>query len=170
MADYVLERGLWLSRPRAEVFAFFADVRNLARIHPTSLRLRWLAPPPETLAAGAVVDFSMRMFGWPVRWRVLIREFDPPFRFVDVEIWGPFARWEHRHRFLERGETKGAEQAPGTWIEDRVTYRLPLGLLGRLGHAVGARRRIAQVFDHRDARLREIFSAAGAQDAPRVRQ
>ena len=37
-----------------------------------------------------------------MRWRVMVREFDPPYRFVDVQLWGPFARWEHRHRFVAR--------------------------------------------------------------------
>jgi ligand-binding SRPBCC domain-containing protein len=162
MADYVLERRVWLPRPRAEVFAFFADVRNLARVCPPWWRLRWLAPPPETLGAGAVIDFSMRMIGWPVRWRVFIREFDPPYGFVDVEILGPFARWEHRHRFLEAPEGQGAGSRVGTGIEDRVTYRLPFGSLGRLAHAVSVKRKIAQLFDYRDRRLREIFAGPPA--------
>ena len=43
---------------------------------------------------------AFALLGWPIRWRVMIREFDPPYRFVDVQLWGPFARWEHRHRFV----------------------------------------------------------------------
>jgi ligand-binding SRPBCC domain-containing protein len=87
---------------------------------------------------------------------VMVREFDPPFRFVDAQLWGPFARWEHRHRFLEEPEREGGH-APGTLVEDRVTYRLPLGPLGRAAHALGAGRRIAGLFEYRDRRLREIF-------------
>jgi len=98
----------------------------------------------------------VRMAGVSVRWRVMVREFDPPFRFVDVQLWGPFARWEHRHRFLE-----GPESDPrgplGTWMEDRVTYRLPWGSLGRVAHALGAGRRLHALFDFREVRLRERF-------------
>ena len=155
MADYVVERRLWLPRPRAEVFAFFADARNFALVNPFSARLRWLSPPPETLSAGAVIDFSVRLAGLPVRWRVFIREFDTPYRFVDVEIWGPFARWEHRHRFGEGPGPEGIAGPPGTWVEDRVTYRLPLGPLGRVAHALGVKRRIAGLFEYRDQRLGE---------------
>jgi ligand-binding SRPBCC domain-containing protein len=149
MADYILERRVWLPRPRPEVFAFFADPRNLERLHPAWARPRWLAPPPR-LAAGAILDF--RAAWLPGRWRVIIREFDPPYRFVDAQILGPFARWEHRHRFGQ-----GADGEGGTWVEDRVTYRLPLGSLGRLIHAVGAGRQVRQLFDYRDRRLRELF-------------
>lgn len=163
MADHVLERRVWLPRPRPEVFAFFADARNLALVNPPAVRLRWLAPPPQTLAAGAVIDFSIRACGVPVRWRAFIREFDPPYRFVDAQLWGPFARWEHRHRFLEEVPAEGAAAGPpGTWVEDRLTYRLPLGALGRLAHAIAVERKIAGLFDYRDRRLRELLSGVSA--------
>ena len=162
MADYVLERRLWLPRPRPEVFAFFADVRNLALVNPPSARLRWLSPPPEMLFAGAVINFSVRLAGLPVRWRVFVREFDPPYRFVDVEIWGPFARWEHRHRFGEGPAPEGIAGPAGTWVEDRVTYRLPLGPLGRVAHALGVKRQIAGLFEYRERRLGELLGAPAA--------
>ena len=164
MPDHIIERRVWLPRPRAEVFEFFVDPRNLARIHPAWARPRWITPPPAPLAAGALLDF--RAPGLPWRWRVIVREFDPPYRFVDALLWGPFPRWEHRHRFeegTERDDATGAGSAGaptplGTWVEDRVTYRLPWGVLGRLAHALGAGRRIRRLFDHRDRRLRELFT------------
>src|SRR5262245_2968481 len=153
MADHVLERRLWLPRPRPEVFAFFADPENLALVSAPSVRFRWERPPPATLTAGTVLDFSTRPAGLPLRWRVFVREFDPPHRFVDAQLWGPFARWEHRHRFVE----SSTNDVPGTWVEDRVTYRLPLGALGRLAHALGAGRSITRAFDYRERRLRELL-------------
>jgi ligand-binding SRPBCC domain-containing protein len=156
MPDYVIERRLWLARRRPEIFRFFADPKNLASVHPEWARPAWLVEPPARLDAGAVLDFSVGVAGLRVRWRVMVREFDPPFRFVDAQIRGPFARWEHRHRFLEEPWREGG--APGTWVEDRLTYRLPLGQLGRAAHALCAGRRIARLFEHRDRRLREIFA------------
>jgi hypothetical protein len=165
MADHVLERRFWLARPRSEVFDFFADPRNLPRINPPRAGFRWLAPPPDRLAAGAVLDFRVRVLAVPVRWRVLIREFDPPYRFVDAQLWGPFARWEHRHRFLE-GPGEGDGRSTGTWVDDRVTYRMPLGALGRLAHALGLGRRIARAFDCRQRLLTELLGGAARAAAP----
>jgi ligand-binding SRPBCC domain-containing protein len=161
MADHVLERRVWLPRPRPEVFQFFADPRNLSLVNPPASGLRWLTPPPSTLAAGEVIDFEIRIYGFPVRWRVFIREFDPPYRFVDAQLWGPFARWEHRHRFLEGPPER--DGGPGTWVEDRVTYRLPLGALGQLAHAIAIERKIAGLFDYRDRRLRELLGSLPAR-------
>jgi ligand-binding SRPBCC domain-containing protein len=152
MADYILERRVWLPHPRAVVFEFFADPRNLEQLHPAWARPRWLTPPPARLAAGVVLDF--RAAWLPGRWRVIVREFDAPYRFVDAQVNGPFARWEHRHRF-----TEGAEGEGGTWVEDRVTYRPPLGPLGRLAHRLGAGARVRALFEYRDRRLRELFPA-----------
>jgi len=155
MPDHILERRVWLPRPRPEVFDFFADVANLPGIQPPWARPRWLASPPPRLAAGALLDF--RVPGLPMAWRVMIREFDPPYRFVDVQLRGPFARWEHRHRFVEGPRADQPGGAPGTWVEDRVTYRFPAGAIGRLAHALGGGSRLRALFDYRDRRLRERF-------------
>src|SRR5438046_732537 len=152
MTDHVLERRFWLGRSRPEVFDFLADPRNLALVHPPSARLTWLAPPPRPLAAGSVLDFSVRTLGIPVRWRVMVREFDRPYRFVDVQLWGPFARWEHRHRFAAGSAVLAGNDDAGTWVEDRITYRLPLGPLGALAHRLGAERKIVRLFDYRERR------------------
>jgi ligand-binding SRPBCC domain-containing protein len=157
MADYIIERRLWLPRPRSDVFAFFEDPRNLGAVQPAWAQPTWLVEPPAHLEAGTLLDFAVRMAGVRVRWRVMVREFDPPFRFVDVQLWGPFARWEHRHRFLEGPFAEGRGPV-GTWMEDRVTYRLPGGALGRAAHALGVGRRLAAHFEFREARLRERFA------------
>ena len=153
MADHVLEARVWLARPRPEVFAFFADPRNLARIMEPGLHLR-LRTPCTVLSTGAVLDLSTRWLGVPLRSRLYVREYDPPYRFVDVQVRGPWARWEHRHLFLEEGG--------GTWVEDRVTYRLPLGPLGRLLHGALVHRRLRGVWAYRQQRLAELLAGEGA--------
>ena len=147
MADYILESRVWLARTRAEVFAFFADSSHLLLITPPVFRLRLVGGPPA-LSTGAVLDMRLQWLGVPIRWRAFIREWDPPYRFVDVQVRGPYARWEHRHRFLEEGD--------GTWVEDRVTYRLPFGPLGRAAHALIVRRQIAALWRYRTRRLGEL--------------
>ena len=151
MADHVLETRVWLARPRPEVFAFVADPQSLARLSPPALGLR-LIGTPGPLQAGAVLDLRARWLGVPVRWRTYIREYDPPYRFVGVQVRGPWARWEHRHRFLD-GDG-------GTWMEDRVTYRLPLGPLGRALHATLVHRQLRAAWAFRQARLVELFGGA----------
>lgn len=174
MEDFVLTRRVWLSRPRSEVFAFLADPRNLSAVNPPATALRWLVPPPAVLSPGALLDFSARAFLLRTRWRVMIREFDPPYRFVDVQLRGPFRRWEHLHRCVEGTERDVPDAGPaeadgrrgdwagpvGTWIVDRVTYGLPFGALGVAAHALVVGRQIAGAFDYRARRLRELLAVA----------
>jgi ligand-binding SRPBCC domain-containing protein len=154
MADHVLETRFWLARPRPDVFAFFADPANLVRVSPPALGVRVLTPGVK-LAAGAVVDLRVRWLGIPLRWRMYVRESDPPYRFVDVQVRGPCARWEHRHRFLDEGG--------GTWIEDRVTYRLPLGPLGVALHRAFVERQLRAAWAFRQARVTELLMGAARE-------
>jgi ligand-binding SRPBCC domain-containing protein len=147
MADYHHESRIWIARPRETVFAFFADPGNLALVTPRWLAFEIVGDAPA-MAAGAVIDYRIRWLAIPLRWRAFIREWDPPVRFVDVQVRGPYARWEHRHLFIEdRG---------GTWVEDRVTYLLPFGPLGRLAHAVLVRRQLDAIWRYRERRIAEL--------------
>jgi len=154
MADHVLESRLWLARPRPDVFAFLADPANLARVMPQAFRVRVLTPDVR-MEAGAVVDFRIAWLGLPLSWRTFVREWDPPYRFVDVQVNGPYARWEHRHRLLEQGE--------GTWVEDRVTYRLPAGLLGQAAHALLVGRQLRAAWAYRRDRLIALLAPVSAR-------
>ena len=154
MADHVFESRVWLARPRPDVFALFAEPTALERLTPPAFRLR-LVNRGVKMTAGAVLDFRLRWLGVvPLRWRAFVREWDPPFRFVDVQVRGPYARWEHRHRFLEEGG--------GTWVEDRVTYRLPAGPLGQAAHALLVKRQLRELWDYRHQQLAELVKPLSA--------
>ena len=155
MADHVLEARLWLGRPRPDVFAFFADPANLARLTPPTFGVRLLTRAP-VMAAGAVLDYRLSWYGVPIRWRAFVREFDPPYRFLDVQLRGPYARWEHRHRFLE--------EDGGTVVEDRVVYRLPLGFVGRALHAATVGRQLRAVWAYRTRQLAAVLGPVRPAD------
>jgi hypothetical protein len=158
MARHLLERSQVVPRPRAEVFAFFADAHNLERITPAFLRFRILTPPPITMRPGAVIDYRLSLFGLPFRWRTEIEAFEPGVRFVDVQRRGPYRLWRHAHGF---------EDAPGgTRVSDRVEYQLPLGPLGELAHAVAVRRQLRAIFDHRARVMADLLGVSPSAGAP----
>jgi ligand-binding SRPBCC domain-containing protein len=144
---YVLEREQRVLRPRSEVFAFFAEASNLERLTPPTLRFRILTPLPITMRAGAIIDYRLSLMGVPFRWRTVIELFEPEVRFVDMQQAGPYALWRHLHEFVE--------VPGGTLVRDRVEYRLPLGPLGHLAHALLVRRQLRRIFDYR----REVIAA-----------
>ena len=52
------------------------------------------------MRAGLEIDHRIRpLLGVPMGWRSRIEAYDPPHGFVDVQVRGPYRRWEHRHTF-----------------------------------------------------------------------
>jgi len=144
-----LVREQFFPRPRSEIFGFFADASNLASITPDFLHFTILTPMPLDVRAGAIIDYRLRLFGIPFRWRTRIEAFEPPERFVDIQARGPYRRWHHLHEFEERDG--------GTLMRDTVDYALPLGPLGAAAHALFVRRSVARIFDHRREVLARQF-------------
>jgi ligand-binding SRPBCC domain-containing protein len=142
MNDRVLVREQRLPGPPAEVFPFFADALNLERITPPWLRFRVVGPRPVEMGAGALIEYRLRLHGVPLRWLTRIDVWEPPHRFVDRQLRGPYGRWRHEHTFA--GDGRG-----GTLMRDRVDYSLPLGPAGWLADALLVRRDLRRIFDHR---------------------
>lgn len=116
-----LETEQVVSRPLARVFPFFADAKNLERITPQFLSFSIVTNGPIVMREGTVIDYRLSLHGLPFHWRTLIAAWEPPHRFVDEQLEGPYRSWSHEHRFEERGDT--------TIVRDHVRYRVPGGAL-----------------------------------------
>jgi ligand-binding SRPBCC domain-containing protein len=155
---YRLARSLFVPRPLDQVFPFFAEPRNLARITPPWLGFRIVTDGDLTMRQGLEISYRIHPLGLPQRWTSRISVWDPPQRFVDEQLRGPYRDWHHLHEFRE--------VAGGTEIRDEVTYELPFGALGRIAHRLIVRRQLESIFDHRERVVRELLGASAA--APRA--
>lgn len=142
-----------LPLPRARVFPFFADAANLDKLTPPELRLRILTPLPIAMREGALIDYRMSLFGVRFGWRTRIERWEPDACFVDVQIRGPFGRWEHTHRFHET--------AAGTRMEDRVRWSLPFAPFGEIAAPL-VRRELDRIFAYRERALRSALLGEAA--------
>lgn len=145
---YQLAASQVLPLPRERAFSFFEDPRSLCEITPDWLDFRMLdARGSAEVFEGAEFDYRIRWFGLRIAWRSRIVEYQPPDRFVDIQLIGPYRSWRHLHTFIEVPE--------GTLMRDTVTYRLPLGPIGRAVHRLGVRKQLNDIFTYRARRIDE---------------
>jgi len=149
-----LERRLVVPRPLDQVFPFFAEPRNLARITPPWLGFRIATGGDLTMRRGLEISYRIRPLGIPQRWTSRISVWDPPRRFVDEQLRGPYRKWHHLHEFLE--------VTGGTEIRDEVTYELPFGPCGRVAHRLLVRRQLESIFHYRERVVRELLGVPAA--------
>ena len=150
---HILERHQRLGLPVEQVFEFYADARNLERITPPWLGFRVMTRDEIEMRPGALIEYRLRLHGVPVRWRTRIEVWDPPRRFVDAQVRGPYTLWEHTHRFEPAGPY-------AVQMTDRVRYALPLGPLGELANRLLVRRDLERIFDYRRAAVAALLGGA----------
>jgi ligand-binding SRPBCC domain-containing protein len=148
MTVHLFSDELWLPRPLAEVFPFFADAHNLQILTPEWVNFKILTPKPIPMRAGTKIDYQIRIHGVPVRWRTDITVWEPPHRFQDTQLRGPYRQWIHTHEFVE--------QDGGTWCRDRVEYAV---WGGHMINRLFVRRDVEKIFRYRREVLQRRFPA-----------
>jgi len=149
---YLLERSQRVAVPPETAFGFFADAVNLEPMTPPWLRFEVTTPGEISMGAGALLDYRLRLHGVPIRWRTRIVSWEPPRRFVDVQLKGPYALWEHTHEFAADGD--------GCVMTDRVRYAIPFGPLGVLAQRLFVRRDLERIFDFRRDAFARLVAAS----------
>jgi ligand-binding SRPBCC domain-containing protein len=148
----VLRRTQRLDGAPEEVFPFFAAAENLDAITPPLLRFETLTPGPVPIGEGTVIQYALRLHGVPLRWTSVIQAWEPPHRFVDVQLLGPFGLWHHEHRFAPSGDG-------GTTMTDVVHHGVGWGPAGALARRLFVLRDVDAIFDHRERVIPTLLAA-----------
>lgn len=113
-----------INAPAEEVFRWHAEARALERLTPPWEPLEVLQPAPG-IRNGDRGMLRVKVGPFRVRWEFEHRDYVEGRQFRDVQIRGPFRRWDHTHRMMPEGPKSCR-------LEDRVEYELPLGFIGSL--------------------------------------
>jgi len=152
MRIHELRREQVLDGTPDALFAFFADARNLEALTPPLLRFRVITPEPIDMGAGTFIQYRLRLHGVPVGWKTLIQAWEPPHRFVDVQVSGPYALWHHTHELTPVGDAQ-------TLMRDTVRYAIGFGALGDIAHRALVRRDVEAIFDFRAREIAGLLAA-----------
>lgn len=148
---HTLRTEVRIPRSIEEVFAFFADAGNLQAITPPWIDFRIVSPMPIEMRPGALIDYRLKLRGVPIRWRTRISAFDPPRRFIDEQLKGPYRVWHHEHTFEPAADGS-------TVMRDLVTYELPRVPGRSLAHRWLVRPDLERIFAYRETRLLELLA------------
>jgi len=149
MTAHLFKSEQLMPRPVEQVFDFFKRPENLDAVTPKNLGFKILTPSPIIMQKGAVIDYTIQIYGIPMQWQTLITDYNPPCSFTDTQVKGPYKTWIHTHRFSAQGD--------GTLMVDEVEYSIAYGLIGEMARILFVKREIEKIFNHRRKIMNQVF-------------
>jgi ligand-binding SRPBCC domain-containing protein len=146
MKIFTFESKLYLPIPIDTVFPFFAEARNLELLTPPFLNFNIITPAPIVMARGTRIQYRLKLRGMPITWESEITAWEPPHRFVDEQLRGPYRLWKHQHDFRERDG--------GTDVSDHVDYAV---WGGSLVNSLLVAPDVKKIFAYRSSKLDELL-------------
>lgn len=141
----IYEKRSVIDTPAPALFAWHTRPGAFERLAPPWEHLR-VVSRHGGISDGGRLTLELRRGPIKTRWEALHRDFVEGKQFTDVQVAGPFKRWEHTHRFEPVGDARAT-------LIDRVEYALPLGPLGALAGGPFARRMMDRLFAFRHRRI-----------------
>ena len=160
MTDEIFQCTMRIERPAAEVFAWHERPGAFARLNPPWERVEVTAHHGG-IRDGARVTLRTKVGPAWAGWEILHRDYIAGRQFRDVQVHGPFAKWEHLHLIEPAGPTACV-------LTDEIHYRLPGGVVGRWGGAGFVRRKLERTFAYRHAVTKADLERAQPGEKKRV--
>ena len=142
MDSVIYEKRTRMPVRAEELFAWHARPGAFERLSPPWQAVRLVEHEGSMEDASARLVLSVPVGPVRLRWVAQHTDVEPGRGFTDVQRQGPFAKWEHTHRFLP-------EDASTSVLLDSIDYRLPLNAVSRFVAGPGVRRDLERVFAYR---------------------
>jgi len=151
--------GIYTLRTKQEVRASIEDVwefisspGNLEKITPPGMGFKITTDDlPEKIYPGMIISYRVAPFGGiKMTWVTEITHVSENRYFVDEQRIGPYSLWHHEHHL---------ELIPGgVLMTDIISYRPPMGFLGRIANRLFIRRQLDSIFRYREQVVDSIFN------------
>lgn len=133
-----------------EAWNYFSTPVNLAEITPPHMGFQITSEVPEKMFPGQIISYRLAPLpGIKVNWVTEITHVEEGKFFVDEQRFGPYPMWHHEHHFEE---VNG-----GVLMTDRVSYKVPFGILGHLAQALFVKKQLKEIFEYRVSALEKTF-------------
>ena len=150
MKIYRFESKQNLPISKEKAWEFLSSPKNLKTITPEYMSFDILSGADRPMFAGQIIQYLVTpIFGIKTKWVSEITHVEKGEYFVDVQLFGPYALWHHKH-FIK-------EIPGGVEMEDIIDYKVPMGILGQLVHPFLVKPKLNEIFEYRRKKLIELF-------------
>ena len=150
MKIYTFHRTQKLPISLNEAWAFLSNPKNLSVLTPTEMNFTIISKDEKPMYAGQVIQYSITpIAGIKATWISEITHLEEGKYFVDLQLYGPYAFWHHKH-FIHQIDG-------GVEMEDIIDYKVPFGIFGRIFHPLLVKPKLEKIFSYRQKKLVEIF-------------
>ena len=137
--------------PQNEIWDFFCDPKNLNRLTPSDMNFKILSGRSDDFYQGKIISYSVNPFKYfNIKWVTEISVIENGKYFIDEQRFGPYKMWHHEHHFLKNKDNT-------TSIIDKVIYKMPFGIFGRIAHQLFIRKRLKDIFQFRHEAINKLF-------------
>jgi ligand-binding SRPBCC domain-containing protein len=150
MKIYTLHQKQRLPISLDDAWEFLCNPANLSKLTPTEMKMKIISGADRPIYAGQVLQYSVTPLpGFKTKWVSEITQYEDKKYFVDLQLYGPYAFWHHKH-FVH--EIEG-----GVEMEDIIDYKVPFGMLGQLLHPILVKPKLNSIFNYRKEKMESIF-------------
>lgn len=150
MKIYTVHKKQQLPITVDEAWNFLSNPRNLKIITPAYMSFDIISGGEKPMFAGQIIQYLVTpILGIKTKWVSEITHFEEKKYFVDVQLYGPYTLWHHKH-FIH--EIDG-----GVELEDIIDYKVPLGILGQMVHPFLVKPKLKEIFQYRQQKMSELF-------------
>jgi ligand-binding SRPBCC domain-containing protein len=134
----------------ATAWDFLSNPKNLSKLTPPEMQMTIISGADRPMYAGQVLQYSVTPLpGFKTKWVSEITQYDEGRYFVDVQLYGPYAFWHHKH-FIHKIDG-------GVEMEDIIDYKVPFGILGQWVHPFLVKPKLDAIFQFRKEQMEAIF-------------
>ena len=149
---YTLSTEQVLNVSLEEAWIFFSSPGNLEKITPKQMGFQITSKVDKKAYAGQIITYRVGILpGIKSNWVTEITKVKDKEFFIDEQRFGPYKMWHHEHWFEELSNGK-------TLMKDKISYKIPFGILGHLAQSIFIKKQLKGIFEHRYLTLEKLFN------------
>lgn len=149
---YTLETQQELRIPLEKTWSYFSSPENLAKITPPKMGFDITCKVDKKAYQGQIITYKVSPIPFiKTNWVTEITQVKELCFFIDEQRFGPYSMWHHEHWFEELANGN-------TLMKDKISYKIPFGLLGHLAQRLFIKKQLRAIFDYRYITLEKMFN------------